>query len=97
MPVLDDKSFILVPVLPEYEFCYRCESAFKTIENNAHSCGYHADGDDVDGVFQEVKLRTSNGLGEEVETKIMAWSCCGRTTEDAPVSSSFYTGINNFY
>ena len=68
-----------MPVLNEFEFCYRCQNSFRTTENSEYACVFHADADGREGQFVEQRV---NGIA------LKAWNCCGKTAADAPVMTN---------
>lgn len=82
---LQDKSWVLIPVLADTEPCRRCGQLFDADENDSNACAFHADRDGKLGEYTRVAVK--NGKYFEAGAPISfvkMWTCCHRLEEHAP-------------
>lgn len=82
---LQDKSWVLIPVLADTEPCRRCGQLFDADENDSNACAFHADKDGKPGEYTRVAVK--NGKYYEAGAPISfvkMWTCCHRLEEHAP-------------
>lgn len=82
---LQDKSWVLIPVLADTEPCRRCGQLFDADENDSNACAFHADKDGKPGEYTRVAVK--NGKYYEAGAPISfvkMWTCCHRSEEHAP-------------
>jgi hypothetical protein len=82
---LQDKSWVLIPVLADTEPCRRCGQLFDADENDSNACAFHADRDGKPGEYTRVAVK--NGKYYEAGAPISfvkMWTCCHRSEEHAP-------------